>query len=152
MDHNHSPQIICLTISPSDNATAVEVPESRRNSRVPFDRDHLTRGTSWDVLASGAVIASSDGNIGPGPVGARSTTAEDIDVRSTRCDGAGDAVDGQVGDRDASGWSARRGTVLVVLLDDDAILGDVLERDVLVGDALHGASGAGDGLDANTIG
>ena len=61
-----------------------------------------------------------------------------------------DVVDSQTGNGDTVGGGSGRASVLVILLDDDTVLGDSGEGDVLVGDALDGALGAGDGLDANT--
>ena len=60
-----------------------------------------------------------------------------------------DVVDGQVGNGDTAGGGSGRATVLVILLDDDTVLGNSGESDVLVGDALDGTGGAVDGLDAN---
>ena len=59
-------------------------------------------------------------------------------------------VDSQIGDGDTVGGLSGRAAVLVILLDDETVLGDSGEGDVLVGDALDGAGGAGDSLDANT--
>ena len=61
-----------------------------------------------------------------------------------------DVVDSQIGDGDTAGGGSGRAAVLVILLDDDTVLGDSGEGDVLVGDALDGAGSAVDGLDANT--
>jgi hypothetical protein len=49
-----------------------------------------------------------------------------------------------------SGGSSGR-AVLVVLLDDNTVLGDARQSDVFVGDAGDGAGGTRDGLDANTV-
>jgi hypothetical protein len=61
------------------------------------------------------------------------------------------AVERQVCDRHAVGRSACRRAVLVVLLDDDAVVADVGERDVLVGHVGDGAGRFIDGLDAHTV-
>lgn len=60
-------------------------------------------------------------------------------------------MDSQVGDGDTSSRCASRRTVLIVLLDDDTVFSDVLERDILVGDALDGTCSSRDSLDANTV-
>jgi len=62
-----------------------------------------------------------------------------------------DVVQGQTGDGDSIGGSTGRAAVLVVLLDDNTVLGDTRESDVLVSDTLDGTGGAGDGLDADTF-
>ena len=54
-------------------------------------------------------------------------------------------------DGDAAGSSARWRAVLVVLLDDDTVVGDAGEGDAGPSDVRHGASVAGDGLDTKTI-
>ena len=58
--------------------------------------------------------------------GARQRTGDALDV-----------LDGETGDRDAGGGGASGRAVLVVLLDQDSVLGDVLEGDALVGDVLE---------------
>lgn len=63
-----------------------------------------------------------------------------------------DVVDSQIGDGDTAGGGSGRAAVLVILLNDDTVLGDSGESDVLVGDALDGAGGAVDGLDADACG
>lgn len=62
-----------------------------------------------------------------------------------------DIANSEISDWDTSGWLSSWRTVLVVLLDDDTVLGDVLEGDVLVGDARDGTGGTRDGLDTDTV-
>lgn len=73
-----------------------------------------------------------------------------MDISSAAGDSSLDVAHGQTSDGDTvcggSGWTA----VLVVLLNDDAVLGDSREGDVLVCDALDRALGTVYGLDANT--
>jgi hypothetical protein len=53
--------------------------------------------------------------------------------------------------RNAVGRSAGRRTILVVLLDDDAVLSNARESVAAVGDARDGASGSRYSLDADTV-
>ena len=104
-----------------------------------------------DARALCALGAAGDGVAGPLPVGAGALAAEDVGLNSLAGDGALDAGDGEVGDGDAGGGVACGRAVLVVLLDDDAVLGDVGQRDVLVGDVGDGACRAVHGLDADAV-
>ena len=108
-------------------------------------------GAGGDVGALGALGSASDLVARPLPVGAGALTAKDVGLNTLGGHGASDAGDLEVGDGDTSGGLAGRRAVLVVLLDDDTVLGDVGEGDVLVGDVGDGASGAGDGLNTDTV-
>jgi hypothetical protein len=87
--------------------------------------NHLTGSGAGNVKALGALLATSQRVAGPGPVGASALGAQDVDGNSVRRNAAGDTSDGQAGDGNASSRSAGGRTVLVVLLDDDAVLGDL---------------------------
>lgn len=110
---------------------------------------HLARGSVWDTLAVVRVRSTSDVNSSPGPVAAAS--AENVDVDTVAGDGTGNTVDGEVGDGDTVSWGTGWGSVLVILLDDNTVVGDVAESDVLVGDTGDGSSGIGDSLDTDTV-
>lgn len=113
---------------------------------------HLaSSATAGDVLALGALLSTGDTVSGPGPARAGALAAEEIGVSAGRRDGALDAGDGQVGDRDSSGWGTGGAAVLIVLLDDDAVLGDVAQADVVEGDAGDLSGGARDRLDADAV-
>lgn len=101
--------------------------------------------------ALGALGAAGDGVAGPLPVGAGALAAEDVGLDGLGGDGALDAGDGEVGDGHAGGGVAGGRAVLVVLLDHDAVLGDVGQGDVLVGDVGDGAGRAVHGLDADAV-
>lgn len=58
---------------------------------------------------------------------------------------------GKTSDGDATGGSTGRAAVLVVLLNDDAVVRDSGKGDVLVCDVLDGASRAINGLDADAF-
>lgn len=116
----------------------------------PLGRRNLARHAGGLVLA-GRVVATGQVNAGPGPVGAAALAAENVDGGGVGVDGAGDAVHGQALDGDVVGGLAGGPAVLVVLLDDDALLVDVGELDVRVGDVGHVAGLVDDGLDADAV-
>jgi hypothetical protein len=103
-----------------------------------------------NVLAAGARLAASDGDISPGPVGAGARAAKDVDI-SAAADGTLDVGQGEVLDGNAVGGGAGGGAVLVVLLNDDTVLGDAAEGDAGVGDVLDSAGSIVHGLDADTV-
>lgn len=77
--------------------------------------------------------------------------AEDIDWDCFCGDGSLDVRNGDVGDGDTVRRSARRGSVLVVLLNYDAVLCNVRKGDVGVCDVGHAAGRSGNGFDAHAI-
>lgn len=89
---------------------------------------HLARGSARDVHAFVALLATLDVNARPSPVGASALSAEDVDGGSLGGDVAGNVLNGEASDRNAVGGRAGRGAVLVVLLDDDTLLGDLWFR------------------------
>lgn len=95
----------------------------------------LARGTSGDARAAGALFSSGDVVASPGPVGAAALSAKDVDVGAAGFDGTLDVLDGQASDGDAGSGLAGGRAVLVILLDDNTVLGNVAESDVLVSDA-----------------
>jgi hypothetical protein len=112
----------------------------------------LARSTAGgDVHAACALLSTSDSVTRPGPVGARALTAEDVDIKTLSSNSTLDVLDGEASDRDTSSGLAGGATVLVVLLDDDTVLGDVVEGDVLIGDTGDGTGSARDSLDADTV-
>lgn len=82
----------------------------------------LTRSPGRNTSAVTACLSSSDGNIAPCP--SRAGGTEDVDVSRIGLDGSLDTGDGQVCDGDAISGCAGWGTVLIILLDDDAVVGD----------------------------
>lgn len=112
----------------------------------------LARGpAAGDVRARGALLAAADTDAGPVPVGASALATENVDIGRGRGDGTRHLGDGQVRDGDAAGRGAGRAAVLVVLLDHDAVLGNVAEGDARVRDVGHGTGGAVDRLDAHAV-
>ena len=108
-------------------------------------------GATGDVGALGALGSASDTVAGPLPVRARALTAKDVGLDTLGTHGTGNAGNLEASDGDTGGRFASGGTVLVVLLDDDTVLGDVGECNVLVYDVGDGTSSTRDGLDADTI-
>lgn len=111
---------------------------------------YLALGRAGNTLALGAGLATSDFDAVPGPAGASARGTEDVNVGRTAGNSSLDVAQGQASDGDAAGGSASGAAVLVVLLNDDAVLGDSRQSDVLVGDALDGASRAVHSLNTDT--
>ena len=111
----------------------------------------LGAGAGGDTRASLGLGATGDLDVGEGPVGAGTATAEEVDVGAAGGDGTSDAVELEVSDWDTGGGLAGRGAVLVVLLNDNTVLGNVGKGDGGVGDVLDGTGGTVDSLDANTV-
>jgi hypothetical protein len=82
---------------------------------------------------------------------ARARAAENVVVLGAAGDGAGNLVELEVLDGDAVRGLAGGRAVLVVLLDVNAVLGDVGELDVRVGDVRDRAGRAIDSLDAHAV-
>lgn len=111
----------------------------------------LARSPRWEVLAPSARLATSNRDTLPRPPGTSALSAKNVNIRSGRGNRARHSVDNQAGDWDTSGWCSGRRSVLVILLDDDTVLGDGGQCDVLVGDALDGSRGVVDGLDTHAV-
>lgn len=111
----------------------------------------LARGARWDVRALRARLSPSDLVARPSPVRAGALSAQDINISCARRDRTSDLLDHEIGDRDARGRLPGRAAVLVVLLNDDAVLGDPAERDVRVRDVGDRARRAVHRLDAHAV-
>jgi len=90
----------------------------------------LARNARRNVLTVIARLATSNVDALPGPVSAAAITAEDEDRVGIVLNGTSDAVKGNAGDLNVVAGGAGRATVLVVLLDDDTVVGDTRELDV----------------------
>jgi len=108
---------------------------------------------SWrrDVRALGGFSSTSERHTAPFPARARSLSAKDIGINTLSSNCSSNTADSQTRDRDTGSRGAGGGTVLVILFDDNAILGDVGEFDVLVGDVADLSSCARDCLDADAV-
>jgi hypothetical protein len=89
---------------------------------------YLTSSRARNVGALGALFAAGNRVARPSPVGASALGTQDVNRHGVGRNAAGDAGDGQAGDGHAGGGSAGRRAVLVVLLDDDAVFGDLRRR------------------------
>lgn len=125
----------------------------RRISDITLSQSSLglARSTRGNILALGACLAASDVHSLPGPVTTAALPAENVHFDSVGLDSTSDTVNGQVGDRNASGRGTGRAAVLVVLLDDDPVISDTGQLDVGVGDLADGAGGVVHGLDADAV-
>lgn len=121
---------------------------------IPIQIDTVclrARSHAGNILTIAASLASSNRDTGPSPVRARVRAAENVNRSGIVSNRASDVLDGEVSDRNAVGGLASWAAVLVVLLDDDAVVGDVGEGDAGVGDVLYAAGGVVDGLDADAV-
>lgn len=86
---------------------------------------HLAASNARNVLTATVGLTTGDLNAGPGPVRATAATADNGNVVSGRGDsaGAGDVLDGEVGDGDSAGGVTLQVTAIVVLLDEDTVPG-----------------------------
>lgn len=114
-------------------------------------RPYLTRSTSRNVLALGASLTTSDGDTGPGPVSAAARSTENVDISSVALDGTGDLREGDIRDLDTVGRGTSGAAVLVILLNDESVLGNTGKSDILELDVGDGTGGIVDGLDTDTI-
>lgn len=112
---------------------------------------HLARQTRRHILTLAARITTSDRHTRPSPVRAATITAENIDPSCIALNGTSNVFHSQVSDWHTGRRVASGATVLVVLLEDDAIVGDAGENDVGKAHTRDRAGRAGDGLDANTV-
>lgn len=113
--------------------------------------DNLTRGARGHVLTFTASLATSEVNVLPGPVTAAIVTTQDVHLDSVALDGASDTIDSHILDSDTVRWVTGRGTILVVLLDNNTVVGDAGESDVGESDVGDGTSGIVNSLDTDTV-
>ena len=113
---------------------------------------NLARSTRRHILALAASLTTSDRVSRPGPARAATATAKNIDVSSTALNGTGNLLDSQAGNGDTSSGGTGRAAVLVILLDDNTIAGDLGQLDVGEGHARDSTSGFVDGLDPHAVG
>lgn len=106
-------------------------------------------GSRGNALALVRLLATSDLVVSPGPV--LGIGAKDQDVCTARLDRSSDLVDGDIGDRNASGRDTSGRSVLIILLDDNTVLGDVGQSDGIVLDVRNRTGGSRNSLDTNTV-
>ena len=99
-------------------------------SHFAAESGHLASSRAGDVRALATLYTTSNRVARPGPVAAGALRTEDVDRDSLAGDSAGHTLDSQAGDGDTSSGGASRRAVLVVLLDDDTVLGDLQEWSV----------------------
>jgi hypothetical protein len=114
-------------------------------------RERLARSTRRNVRASTAFLTPSNRVTGPGPSRARSLSAKNVNISSRAADRALNILDRKTSDRDACCRCASWGAVLVILLDNDTVLGDTGEGNTAVGDSANASGGTRDCLDADTV-
>lgn len=116
-----------------------------------LNRGNLAASTARHVLALAASISTLNTNTAPVPARASARSTQNIHISRAARNGTLDVVQSEAGNGDTVGGGTSRAAILVILLNDDAVLGDAGKSDVLVGDALDAAGLAVDGLDANAV-
>jgi len=114
---------------------------------------HLAGGAraAGDTRALAGLLATRDGVARPLPVGASTGGTENVGVGTRAGNTDLVVVHGEASDRDTVGGLAGRGTVLVVLLNDNTVLGDAGESVASVLNARDLASSTVDSLDTETV-
>lgn len=112
---------------------------------------NLARSAGRHTSALAALLTTSEGVSSPGPVLAAAVTAENVDVSTAALNGTGNLLNLEAGNGDTGGGLAGRAAVLVILLDDDTVLGDVGQLDVGERDVGDSTGSLVDGLDADTV-
>lgn len=112
---------------------------------------NLARSHRRVVLASARLLSPSDLHIVPSPVRAATRSAKKIDISGLTIHSTSNALQFYIRNSDTVRGLTRRLTILVILLDNDAVIGDAGHDNVGVGDLRHGASGTGDSLDPNGV-
>ena len=120
-------------------------------SQSPRVSPYLTRSTSRNVLALGASLTTCDGDTRPSPVSAAARSTENVDISSVALHGAGNLLEGDVRDLDTVGWGTSGAAILVILLNNESVLGDTGKGDILELDVGDSTGGIVDGLDTNTV-
>jgi hypothetical protein len=92
----------------------------------------LAGSATGHVRAAGAFLTTRDTDARPSPAGASTRSAKNVNVRGRAIYCSMNIAERQTRDRHTVGRCACGRAVLVILLDDDAVLADAGERDVLV--------------------
>lgn len=108
----------------------------------------LTADIIRHILTVRAGLPTSHIHCGPRPVRAAIRSTDNVDVRARALHRALDLIQNEVLNGDAVG--RRFAGVVVVLLHDNAVVGDIGQGDLLVGDVADRASIPVDGLDADS--
>lgn len=105
--------------------------------------------TTGNIFAVITDFSSRDIDISPGPVRAASGTAEDENVSGITVYRSLDIIQSKIGNGDTVRRSPRRTAVLIILSDDDAVIGDSRQRNIFICDTRYGASGIVNCLDTH---
>jgi hypothetical protein len=111
----------------------------------------LAESAAGDILAASALLATCDADARPRPAGTSTRGTKDINICSATLDCALNVAECQTCDRHTIRRRACGRAVLVVLLDNDAVLADVRERDVFVSHSGNRAGRFVDGLYAHAV-
>lgn len=112
---------------------------------------NLARSHRRVVLASARLLSPSDLHIVPSPVRAATRSAKKIDISSLTIHSTSNALQLHVLNSDTVRGLSRRLTILVILLDNDAIIGDAGHDNVGVCDLRDGTCSTRDGLNSDGV-
>lgn len=111
----------------------------------------LTRSPLGNILTLLTLLPPSNLDPIPSPPRTAPTPTENVNISRITRHSPRNSIQRDIRNRHASGRLTGRSTILVVLLNDNAVVGDIGHGDVGVGDLADGAGGAGDGLYADAV-
>jgi hypothetical protein len=111
----------------------------------------LARSRRRHIQALRALGATSNAVTAPSPVRASTLSAQNVHLHTLRRNSTSNTLDSQTSDRNTVSRGTSRAAVLIVLLNNNTVLGNVRELDVLVGDAANRTSSTGYSLDSHTV-
>ena len=119
--------------------------------QITTDLRPLARCTRRHIATLLASLASSNTNPRPSPVRAATLTTQNVDISRAALNSTSHFLHGEISDRDPGSGSSSRATILIVLLDNNALLRNRRQLDIGEGDLLDGARRAGNGLDPDSV-
>ena len=112
---------------------------------------NLARSHRRVVFASSRLLSPSNLHIVPSPVRAATRSTKKIDISSLTVHSTSHALQLDIRNSDTVRGLTRRLAILVILLDNDAVIGDAGHNNVRVRDLRHGTSGTRDGLNSDGV-
>lgn len=119
--------------------------------RILTPHAHLALSRARNISTLGGSLPARNANPTPSPISARPAATKDIDIGSRASNCSGNSIQLQLVNLNTISRRASWRSILIILLDNDAVFLDTAEFDVRVCDACNAASCTGDGLDANTV-
>lgn len=125
------------------------LPPSSTISSNPSATSHPVQETPlWQILAIRTRLPARNIDPLPSPIGTTPITTINKDIRACTLHRPSDAIEDNITHGDPI---SRHSLIIVVLTNDDPVLGNLGERDVFVGYRGDGTGVARDGLDATPV-